>query len=410
MIQFGLKLKILLLSALSPVLLARAEPTVEIRTDFAGGNGIVLKNEDAAVHLEPDHRGDRPWFYWMIEAKSLRAGEVTFVLPEKVIGHQNGAIGPQGPAISRDAGKSWGWMGTEQVSENTFTITFDEAGEKIRLGSTIPYTTADLRRFLESCQGNPNRQLLELTRSPKGQSVELIRIGEPDASRSAVLVTARHHACETMASFVLEGFLEEAMSEDGVAGREFRERHILFCVPLVDKDGVEAGDQGKNRKPHDHNRDYTSEPIYPEVAAIQQLHEREKFAYAIDFHCPTLVYGDHQVMYFVGARIHPPKNFEKVSAFAKEIKTRLPENAPHGPLVWLRDELKPSPKNSRWFAFRSGVVMSATLEIPFAPKGKNADVESCRAYGRSILRAFVATPFEEIGPAQSLEIQEQFAR
>jgi murein tripeptide amidase MpaA len=41
----------------------------------------------------------------------------------------------------------------------------------------------------------------------------------------------------------------------------------FFIVPPVDKDGVEDGDQGKNRKPYDHNRDYLQR-IHREIQAI----------------------------------------------------------------------------------------------------------------------------------------------
>lgn len=389
----------LLLLTLSVVGVAMADPSVRINADFPGGNVRVTANNGTTVQVEPDLRGDRPWFYWLFEATAEKPGEVTFVFPEEVAGFKNGGIGFQGPAISRDGGATWTWMGTETVKDNRFTVEFESAGETVRLGVTIPYTRSDLETFLKEHAKNPHLAVTELTRSREDRPVDLIQIGNRDESRHAVLFTARHHACETMASYVLEGILAEAMagSPEGIA---FRERFILFSVPIVDADGVEKGDQGKNRQPHDHNRDYTTEPIYPEIRAIQELHRKEGFTHAFDLHCPTLVMDSHQVMYFVGARIHPPKNFEKISAFAKEIKARLPENAPHGPLVWLKDEIRPTPLNSRWFGFQEGVVTSATLEIPFAPKGRATDVESCRAYGRAILKAFVATPFEEMGPSQ----------
>ena len=379
----------------------QAEPIVEIQTNFPGGNAVITKNMGSEVHIEPDLRGDRPWFYWLIEARAVRAGKVNFVLPEKVIGFKNGAIGFQGPAISRDLGKSWNWMGRESVNENRFSLEFTKPGETIQLGVTIPYTTADLQSFLSEHRSNPHLKTGILTKSKNDRPVELIQIGKRGPGKKPILITGRHHASETMASFAVEGMLAEAMSEESEFGKTFRERHVLFCVPIVDKDGVEAGDQGKNRRPHDHNRDYTDAPIYPEVAAIQKLHQTEQFVYALDVHCPTLVMDIHQVMYFVGAKIHPPKNQEKVSAFAKEIDQRLPPEAPHGPLVWLRDEVRISPKNSRWFAFQKSMIMSATLEIPFAPKGKAASPANYREYGRGILKAFVSTPFEEIGPPQT---------
>ena len=163
---------------------------------------------------------------------------------------------------------------------------------------------------------------------------------------------------------------------------------------------AENGDQGKNRKPHDHNRDYGEKSIYPEAVAIKKLHAETGFRYALDLHCPTLVMQDHQVMYFVGSKSRPVNNFSNVSVFAERIKSGLPKTAPYGPLVWLKDEASPAAMNSWYFGTRAGVVMAATLEIPFAPPGKATDPASCRRYGRVILQAFVATRFVSGSPKE----------
>lgn len=371
-----------------------AEPAVKIDSEFPGGNIVVTNNESNTVNVEPDLRGDKPWFYWYFEASSLRPGRVNFSFPEKVAGFKNGGIGPQGPAISLDDGMSWKWMGIENVAGNAFYYDFTKSGEKIRFAVTIPYLQSDLARFLEKLDGNPHLKESVLTKSREGRDVELLQIGEPGDDRRAMLVTCRHHAVETMASYLLEGLIEEALS-DSPAGRAFRDRFVLYVVPFVDKDGVEKGDQGKNRKPHDHNRDYKPDGIYPEVRAIMQLSEELNFRYALDLHCPTLVLPDHQVMYFVGAKVHPPNNYENVKEFSQLIRRGLPESAPFGPLVWLRNEKEPSPKSSRYFGFKEGMILSATFEFPFAPKDRNMEVDHCRAYGRVMLKAWVASKFVE---------------
>ena len=71
-----------------------------------------------------------------------------------------------------------------------------------------------------------------------------------------VLLTSRHHACESTGSYVLEGVIK-ALCENPIEGYEF------FVVPMTDFDGVCDGDQGKNRIPHDHNRDY--DPDVPSI-------------------------------------------------------------------------------------------------------------------------------------------------
>lgn len=367
---------------------------VKISTDFPGGNVKVLRHENNTVHVEPDLRGDKPWFYWYFEATSIRPGAVKFAFPKKVLGFENGAIGFQGPAISQDAGKTWTWMGTKNVDGHLFTYHFDAAGQSVRFAVTIPYVQSDLDRFCKRHRTNQHFHKTTLTKSNQGRDVELLQIGESAPGKKNVLITARHHAVETIASYVLEGLMEEAVSESE-AGKTFRQNHCIFIVPFVDKDGVEKGDQGKNRKPYDHNRDYGENSIYPEVKAIKSLHAQNNFKYALDIHCPTLVMKDHQVMYFVGAKKFPPNNLLNVQLFAERIKNGLPADAPHGPLVWLRDEDEFSPKCSRYFGFQPGVIMSATLEVPFAPPKKKTDPASCREYGRVILKAFTESKFVE---------------
>ena len=369
---------------------------VTINTAFPGGNAKVLGNQGRSVNLTPDLRGGRPWFYWCFEATSTRSGRVNFVFPERVAGFKNGAIGFQGPAISTDVGKTWKWMGTDDVDGSSFSYHFGKANERVRFAVTIPYVQTNLAAFLEQHASNPHLATSVLTKSRNGRDVELLQIGSPESKVKAILVTARHHAAETIASYVLEGFLHEAMSESPF-GEAFREKYVLFAVPFVDKDGVEEGDQGKNRKPHDHNRDYGDQSIYPEVQAIKDLDKAKNFRFALDFHCPTLVMRDHQVMYFVGAKRHPRYNYENVSEFAGWIKKGLPKSAPNGPLVWLKTTTSPLPMNSHYFGYKDRVIMAATLEIPFAPPGKAADPMNCRKYGQVMLRAWVTTHFRGPG-------------
>jgi hypothetical protein len=369
-----------------------SQNTVTINTAFSGGNAKVTAASGSTVHLEPDLRGGRPWFYWCFEATSTTAGKVSFVFPEKVAGFKNGAIGFQGPAISTDQGKSWKWMGTDRVEGNSFFYEFAKANERVRFAVTIPYLQTDLESFLKKNSSNRHLKTSVLTKSRNGRDVELLQIGTPSRDRKAVLVTGRHHAAETIASYVLEGFLQEAMSESELA-KEFREKYVLYAVPFVDKDGVEEGDQGKNRRPHDHNRDYGDESIYPEIRAIKEMDKEHDFRLALDFHCPTLVMNDHQVMYFVGPKEHPAYNFQNVSEFAGWIKKGLPKSAPVGPYVWLKPVTKPTPMNSHYFGFKPGTIMAATLEIPFAPSGKATDPANCRKYGQVILGAWANTHF-----------------
>ncbi len=69
----------------------------------------------------------------------------------------------------------------------------------------------------------------------------------------------------------MEGLMEGALSNDA-AGLWIQVNAEFLFVPMMDTDGVEDGDQGKNRAPFDHNRDYAGlSPRYPEVMALKEL-------------------------------------------------------------------------------------------------------------------------------------------
>ena len=182
-------LAVAILAGLSSATQAADPASVEIHVDFPGGNIQVERIEGDRVHLAPDLRGDNPWFYWYFEATAAKPTRVQFVFPEKVAGFKNGAIGFQGPAVSRDEGQTWQWMGRETVEENTFSYEFTKAGETVRFAVTIPYVQTDLAKFLERNRDNRHLKKSVLTKSRKGREVELLQIGEPAESREPVLIT-----------------------------------------------------------------------------------------------------------------------------------------------------------------------------------------------------------------------------
>lgn len=75
----------------------------------------------------------------------------------------------------------------------------------------------------------------------------------------------------------------------------------VFCVPMVDYDGVLDGDQGKTRYPYDHNRDYDANvpPLYPETSAIRMYIDRNNVLCGFDFHSPWHMYQQNDKVFIV---------------------------------------------------------------------------------------------------------------
>jgi hypothetical protein len=188
--------------------------------------------------------------------------------------------------------------------------------------------------------------------------------------------------------------LIEAALADDKDGKWFRKNVELLFIPFVDKDGVEDGDQGKNRRPRDHNRDYDTNAIYPETRAIQNFVAQwsdGKLRFALDLHCPTL---NEKNIYIVGS----PKAeiWQEQERFGKIL-----ERVQKGPLVYHATNnlafgqkwnapkaFEAGPSISHWAAEIPGVKLATTIEFPYASVGdREINSDTARAFGHDLVRA-----------------------
>lgn len=392
------------------VLLTLALAVSQVRADekidaeYPGGNIRVVSRDSDGFTLAPDLRDTKGWwFYFNFRLRDSQDEPVTIRFEEP------NPIGVRGPAASTDGGMTWNWLGADAVSKSerdgraiwSFQAKVPKGASEIRYAFAPQYLDAHLKKWLDANAGNANLQVGELCRSRQGQSVPLLRAGCLDEKkvRGFVLLTSRHHACEMIATYSLEGILSAALADDDV-GRRWRERWQIVAAPFIDKDGVEAGDQGKNRAPHDHNRDYNAQPIYPEVVAWMKLGESlgSRVAFTLDMHCPSIRGEWNDRVYLVGAPT--PAMAEKDMAFAAAIERvavgTLPFHTSDGYLAagtaWNRPSTYTAGRtNANWS--RDTFPQShfcGTIEISYADAfGSEVNADSARALGRRLAHAIL---------------------
>ena len=366
--------------------------TFTIDADFPGGNIIVDRIDGDTVFLRPDQRDSATWwFYWYFRVRGAAGRTVNFEFTG------TNPIGTQGPAFSTDAGRTWSWLGPEAVQDSSFSFTFDNESAEVRFCFSIPYLEANLHEFLVKHAGSPYLAVRELCRTRKGRSVERVHIGKINADpKYRVLLTARHHCCETIASYALEGLLDAVLADTDL-GHWFQNNVEVLAIPFVDKDGVEEGDQGKNRKPHDHNRDYQGDSIYPTIQAIRRFvpqWSKGKLTAAIDLHCPHIRGKYNEVIYIVGSSDagiwRQQQEFAGVLESVREgpLPYSASSSLPFG-TAWNTAANYGSHKScSRWAQEQPGCGLATTIEIPYA----NVDTtvvtaDKARAFGRDVARA-----------------------
>ncbi len=274
-----------------------------IHKNFVGGNIVVKEQIGNTFILENELRDSiDDWFYWAFCVEGAENQTLTF-------NFKNNRLGYFGPAVSCDL-INWHWL--DNIEGNSFTYHFKGNENKVYFAHSMLYHP---NRFLEFAN-KQNIKVEELCKGYKGSSVPCAKFGNGEIS---IILTARHHACESTGNYVLEGVLEELIKNPIPNSK-------VFCVPFVDYEGVIRGDQGKNRAPHDHNRDYDSEKesIYPECNAIKEYANKKGCHFGFDFHSPWHISGVNDTVFIVQNSI---EKADKLNRFGEIFEESISETS-----------------------------------------------------------------------------------
>jgi hypothetical protein len=360
---------------------------IEPDNDFPGGNIVIESVDGYDVRLHQDLRDtSHDWFYWCFGIRVVPGRTLHFTFTK------SRAIGVRGPAVSLDAGRTWRWLGSDAVDGNTFSYTFTDDAPDVRFSFGMPYQESHWQRFADGLSGTPSFSRHKLCTTKKGRDVEYALMGcQEGEPLHRVAVTCRHHCCEMMADYALEGLIQWILKGPGTEPQWLRDNVQFFLVPFADLDGVEDGDQGKDRRPRDHGRDYEGCSLYPATGAIRRLlpaWSDDRLSVGIDLHCPWIAGEHNEDIYQVGSR------HQRIADEQQRFSNIL-ESVCSGPLPFVADDFLPFGESwntggnfsegksfSRWIAELPGVVLGTSIEIPYAnARGVEVDQESARRFG-----------------------------
>lgn len=373
--------------------------------DFPGGNIVVDSIEGDVISVHQDLRDtEGDWFYWYFSVRGAAGRTITVRFT------QSNVIGVRGPGVSTDGGWTWSWLGAEAVDGQSFDYTVPSSVDDVRFSFGMPYLQRNLAAFLAQHVDSPYLRAEALCLTNKGRLAEKLLVGKLDGEPDyRILLTSRHHCCEMMATIAMEGILATVLG-DTELGAWFREHVQFFAVPFVDKDGVEDGDQGKNRRPHDHNRDYNGDTpagsIHPTIRAIREqvpAWAQGRLDIALDMHCPHIRGPHNEEIYFPGGS--DQENWAKVIRFSELIQRELRGPLPYDPANNLPfGQAWNVPSNSsqgnsfgRWAQSEDYIGMGGSIEIAYAnASGAEVNQETARLFGQDLARALKAYLVEEV--------------
>ena len=364
-----------------------------ISSDFAGGNIMVVKTAGDTIWLKPDlSETDGEWFYWYFKVSNISGKQLFF---QFTLDNQFTAFGP---AYSINNNNTWKWYGENRVHKNGFSYAFSPEDTVAWFCTAFPYTGKDLDSFLSRLENRDRLHRDTLCLSPDNRVIEQLSIiPSGDKPGTMVLITARHHACEMMANYVLEGIIESILNE--VELEYLRETVEFLIVPFMDKDGVENGEQGKNRIPRDHNRDYEGESIYQSTAALREeipAWSDGRLKIALDLHCPWIKGEYHEWIYLVGKK-DPIMEAEQIrfgelleNHATGELRFRSRDFLPYGTSWNTQGSFTKGLSFSGWAGGLDNISLATTLEFPYANiLGVQVTRDNARAFGKAISYALL---------------------
>ena len=348
--------------------------------DFPGGNGEMTSAYGDVITVSPQLRDTcGEWFYWAFRISNASGRTIKFKLELK----ENPSYllaSSRGPAVKTENG-DWRWLHGYAPCRNDFEYRFTD-DSPVFFSNTFVFTRRDWGLFAAKYPFTKT----SLAKTKAGRDFDLFRTGSANPVHR-ILLTCRNHSCESAASFVLEGIAA------GFIENEYLMKNCeLAVLPFMDTDGVENGDQGKNRTPHDHNRDYTANPIYAEVKALMNadfLWNDNKLCIAMDLHNPMLC-SDEYVHYPEAECVKLRSAQAGFSGYVENCRTsEILFDAKKALRPFGAGHNQPNRATcGAWMEKLPSVRMVMTLETPYADTlGKAVTPDSAFHFGQDIARA-----------------------
>ncbi|QDU79797.1 Zinc carboxypeptidase [Polystyrenella longa] len=287
-----------------------------VRSDFEGGSAEVvsISTSERKVTVRPalkKGRGFPCWWYFRLTGLDVGESYQVTTEPARGVYRQDEVLAaqwslPDQAAISFDD-QDWKQTSTGKKSNGSITYQFQAESPQVWLAWGPPFLPSTAEQLLNKAKAElPEAEIFELSETRQQRPVKGIRFGAVDRLEEkpfGIWVQARQHAWEAGGSWVGQGFLQWAISDEPAAV-ELRSKSVIHFVPIMDVDNVADGAGGKNAFPRDHNRDWDDRPVYPEVRAAQErikyLDHEQRFDLFIDLHNPGASEKD---AYFFGPNL-----------------------------------------------------------------------------------------------------------
>ena len=170
--------------------------------------------------------------------------------------------------------------------DGQLVITVTPDRDSFFLASFPPYSHERHNHLIARASAASHVTATVLCRTPDGNSIDLLQIGEAREDRTVCWVTARQHPCETMAEWFAEGLIDRLVDPNDFLARKLLDECVFYVVPCMNPDGARRGNTRRNGGNVDLNREWVepSIEVSPEVFHVRNLMHRTGVDFYMDVH------------------------------------------------------------------------------------------------------------------------------
>ncbi|CAN5464418.1 M14-type cytosolic carboxypeptidase [soil metagenome] len=277
---------------------------------------------------------------------------------------------------------------------NVLTVSHTPERDSVYYAYFEPYSWEQHLQLLGRAECSTQARVLDLGNTVDGRDLNLLVIGNPDATRK-VWVIARQHPGETMAEWFVEGMIDGLLDASNTIARRLLARTVFYLVPNMNPDGSVRGNLRTNAAGANLNREWMNPSMEtsPEVFLVRQKIQEVGCHLFLDIH------GDEALPYvFVagGEMLEgfTPQQAAEQDAFIAHFKLACPDfqtRVGYAAGKYREDMLKLASK----YIGHHFKCLSLTLEMPFKDNANAPDervgwngARSARL-GQGILRAIL---------------------
>ena len=357
---------------------------MHITANFDAGNIDVISLEDKKdiqLAIRPDVGEE--FFQWFNFRLSGEIGE-QYVLNIVNAGQASYLEGWEDYQAVASYDREYWFRLPTSYKDGKLTIVAELECDTIQIAYFAPYSYERHQDLLAAVQTHPLVTLEHLGETLDKRDLTLVKVGDGDAKKRNIWITARQHPGETMAEWLVEGLLYSLLNSDNATAKLLLDKANVYIMPNMNPDGSVRGHLRTNAVGTNLNREWLNPSLEKSPEVFHVINKME--ATGVDLFYD--VHGDEALPYvFLAGSQGTPSYNDRLARLRDRFSDVLKLASADFQSEFGYDVDAPGTANmtiaTHWVAERFDCLAN-TLEMPFKDNGNVPDADTGWSPERSI--------------------------